>query len=1142
MGKLSFSLEQAVELLSSVEGKVLSSDERKKLSLELSSYIHQELLSKESPQEQKLQKHQIALLKDPKTRSLLFHLIDQSFRSSSFQKTGNQIAFLLLTHGIPQTLPISTHLKLFLFKLFRKSFPKQCISSVQEEIKKQVFDRTLPYENISSLFIKNSFLKNLALVDDLFLGEEERKKRLKTLKSILENPDVTYLSIRTTDLLPSIPLGEDESIDILVSSLQELYEVAKQSSFQKFISLSAESYDHLLLAHQAFKKTLDLPSFSFFSAGIVLPAYFPDSFEIQKDLTEWAKKRKAFIKITLVKGGFLGKEQIIAGKKGWIQPTFPTKIETDANFKKMILWGTQKKHFCHVHLGVATQNLFDLSFFLLLQRENHLSLEGEIELFEKKSTTLQNIILNLSSSPVRLFSPFNPSGQPAHISSYVIQKMSSQIGQDAFFSSSYEEQEEVFLQSLSEIDSVTSSPRRDLKEKAEPFSFHRFENESDSPDLSLSQDTRFLDVYPISVGSQEIFSTPYEKKKNPFLEYNLYSYVLANALQVQEAVEKSKSEWKNFSFSQKSQILHQAAQLLSKKRKDFLFLLANDGGKILSEASEEIDRAIDSIEYYRLRMEKQRSLLDLTWEPKGLVLILSSWRQGCLFPAGSIAASLISDNSVLFKPSLETIALSWEIAKIFWEAGVPKEALQFLPTTDRIIQEVLLEPRRIQKVLFSGRKKTEELLVQSYPGISFSSLTEGTNTLIVTASADKKLALHNLLSSAFYHGGQDFFSVSIAILEREIYEDLTFRNELRDAVASLQIGHASDKNTHIPYLMGPLTEENKRSFYKLERNEGWLLESKFQRYNPLLVSPGIKLGLTKDSYSYTHRPFAPFLGLMAANDFSEALTLANQIKNPLSVNLQSLDQREHIRWRKKILGTQQTINVPTSTYGVRKAPFGSTPKLGGPNFLTTLTRPKQYSLPQEKFPLNKKLQWLLSVVDKFSFTEEEKKVFEKSLYSYSYWWHRMENPQDPTKLLGQDNLFGYIPKKVTLRMDEPQKLLDGLRVCGAALACLAPLEVSSSLIQFQEIASLVQVVEENEQCFLDRLPQGNISFLRLVSSPSLSLLQRATLSNCTILDAPILANGRYELLNYLEEVSLTYDYHRHGSLGIREAELRKTPL
>jgi RHH-type proline utilization regulon transcriptional repressor/proline dehydrogenase/delta 1-pyrroline-5-carboxylate dehydrogenase len=48
-------------------------------------------------------------------------------------------------------------------------------------------------------------------------------------------------------------------------------------------------------------------------------------------------------------------------------------------------------------------------------------------------------------------------------------------------------------------------------------------------------------------------------------------------------------------------------------------------------------------------------------------------------------------------------------------------------------------------------------------------------------------------------------------------------------------------------------------------------------------------------------------------------------------------------------------------------------------------------------------------------------------------------------------------------------------------------------------------------------------------------------ANVFIADAPVLAEGRIELLWYLREQSVSFDYHRYGNLGPRSGEARAEP-
>jgi RHH-type transcriptional regulator, proline utilization regulon repressor / proline dehydrogenase / delta 1-pyrroline-5-carboxylate dehydrogenase len=63
-----------------------------------------------------------------------------------------------------------------------------------------------------------------------------------------------------------------------------------------------------------------------------------------------------------------------------------------------------------------------------------------------------------------------------------------------------------------------------------------------------------------------------------------------------------------------------------------------------------------------------------------------------------------------------------------------------------------------------------------------------------------------------------------------------------------------------------------------------------------------------------------------------------------------------------------------------------------------------------------------------------------------------------------------------------------------------------------------------------------------VGQASKSLLSVAAEAAIPIIDDPVLANGRLELLHYLQEISISIDYHRYGNLGLREGELRKAIL
>ena len=182
-------------------------------------------------------------------------------------------------------------------------------------------------------------------------------------------------------------------------------------------------------------------------------------------------------------------------------------------------------------------------------------------------------------------------------------------------------------------------------------------------------------------------------------------------------------------------------------------------------------------------------------------------------------------------------------------------------------------------------------------------------------------------------------------------------------------------------------------------------------------------------------------------------------------------------------------------------------------------------------------------------TAEQLGTWTASVANYAYWWKRLKQDRDPTKILGQDNFFRYVPRKrVVLRLTENTAPLDGLRAAAAALTIGADIEISWHLgkreedLPWPELIPVLKAVEESDSQFFERVRQGKMDRVRLVERASKSLHFAAAESGVLIIDDAVLANGRLELLHYLQESSVSIDYHRYGNLGLREGELRKPVL
>ena len=1200
-------LEKAKQCLLSLKGKALegsnlSTQERIDLAVELAALILSSAEHFQTKEEKQQQKNLGLMMQDPMGKVFTMAFTDQSFRSHKYSRIASQMMFLLHEYGIPKFLPWKKKLQLKTFLSLGTTFPSLLVPLAIRFLRKETSKVILRGEKKHLLHHlrkrKDEGLRvNLNHLGEAILGEDEATRRLEIYLKDLKQDEIDYISIKISAIYSQIQcVSWNQTLDHVAAKLRKLYRAAIKNPYltkdgqrvAKFVNLDMEEYKDLALTKEVFMKVLDEEEFKHFSAGIVLQAYLPDAFLIQQELTTWAKSRVAKggapIKIRLVKGANLASEQVEASIRCWPQAPYHHKNETDANYKRMIHYGLELDNISCAHIGIASHNLFDISYALILCAELDLFSCVSFEMLEGMADHIRRIVHELTKNVI-LYCPVAAKEDFQSAIAYLIRRLDENTGSENFLrhmfhlkpdTELWDAQVQAFTDSFKLIPTLDMEPyrqqNRNLPIKPAPIS-ENFENEPDT-DFSLYHNSlwaqNILETYsrltfepiPLVIDGQKIHEDiPSGIGVDPSLpNQTLYTYSMANLAHVDKALTAAQSafhRWSKISYEQRCTIIHQVANLLRSYRQHFLGIMVADGGKTLLEADTEFSEAIDFAEYYVKNLKRYMGFEDLHFEAKGPTLITPPWNFPISIPAGGIIAALITGNSVIFKPAPEAVLCGYELVKVFWEAGVPQDVLQFINCVDEPIGTTLIKDPRIHTIILTGATATAKLFLQLRPSAHLCAETGGKNALIITAMSDRDLAIKDLIHSAFSHNGQKCSAASLAILEKEVYEDEKFLKQLKDAASSLKIGPAWDPESKITPLIRAPSRELLRALNTLEPGESWLLKPRQDPNNPALWSPGIKMGVTKGSFTHQTELFGPVLALMKAEDLDHAITLANATPYGLTAGLHSLDEREHVRFEKAIVAGNCYINrtitgalVQRQPFGgCKKSSFGHGSKAGGPNYLLQFMSAHQKHLPKEKAAVNIWVNRLSSILEKLDLSAEELGMWYGSVANYAFWWQRLKRDYDPSKVLGQDNFQRYVPhKKVVVRLYHDNKPLDYLRIFAAALTTECSIQISwkrqgrqfPPSANWQALLPLFNIVEESEEEFLERVRHGDIKRVRLISKPSQELYQAASHSACFIDHAPVLANGRLELLHFLREVSLSIDYHRYGNLGQREMEMRKS--
>jgi RHH-type proline utilization regulon transcriptional repressor/proline dehydrogenase/delta 1-pyrroline-5-carboxylate dehydrogenase len=424
--------------------------------------------------------------------------------------------------------------------------------------------------------------------------------------------------------------------------------------------------------------------------------------------------------------------------------------------------------------------------------------------------------------------------------------------------------------------------------------------------------------------------------------------------------------------------------------------------------------------------------------------------------------------------------------------------------------------------------------------------------------------------SAFSHAGQKCSATSLLLLEGEVYDDPHFKEMLCDAVRSLRVGSAWELHTRVNPLIRPPRGDLENGLKTLEPGESWVVRPEQVGDNPNLWSPGVKYGVQPGSYTHNTEFFGPVLGVMRFERLEEAIDLVNQTGYGLTSGLHSLDEREHQLWKDKIRAGNLYLNRGTTGAIVLRQPFGGTGKscvgpgmkAGGPNYVAQFMCFEHgagiHSLSENL--RNPNLECLrLRLVEHARANSISPLIF-RALASYDYWWNEeFSREHDHFRLLGQDNLRRYLPfREVRVRVS-PQDSAFSIfaraaagRVTGARVILSFPpsAEIPSVklLDEFTDAwAGSIEFEEESDDDLAKTVrgfrPHSDerIRFAGCESVPG-AIRSAAAQTGTYIADEPVLAEGRIELLWYLREQSVSFDYHRYGNLGARSAESRAEPV
>ncbi|OFT92202.1 bifunctional proline dehydrogenase/L-glutamate gamma-semialdehyde dehydrogenase [Brevibacterium sp. HMSC24B04] len=1080
-----------------------------------------------------------AVLKDPNGLPFTQGFVDRVIRTEDPRAAAKALAEI--AELTPKSLPLAERMQIKAGAAMAEKLPHVVIPVAKARLRQMVGHMVIdarpePFGKAVKAMHEAGHRLNINLLGEAVLGEQEADRHLQDTRRLLARDDVDYVSIKVSSVASQISMWDyPGTVDYVVDRLRPLYEDAVELEAagrgQKFINLDMEEYQDLHLTIDVFERLLSEPAFKQLEAGIVLQAYLPDALAATQRLAEFGAQRVADggagIKVRLVKGANLSMERVHAETAEWPLTVNPSKQATDANYKRVLHWLLTPENMQGLRLGVAGHNLFDIAFAHHLSKRRGVEDRVEFEMLHGMAEE-QSEQVAADVGDVLLYVPAVAPEQFDVAISYLVRRLEENAANENFMSGIFDltdsgpifqRERSRFLASLSDLETVLA------REGDTPPGPNRTQNRLHEAPLTTQSDTSgenagagegegsAADAGASGVGPAE--TTPAaapvrgfanEPNTDPALPANQewsrqviaaaeridISPRTADGFDVDATVQTAKqaaADWAALGARGRLPYFQRAAELFAQRRGEFLAVAAAEAGKTLAQSDPELSEAIDFIRYYAdqaLEIEEIETRDGVQFTPDQVTVITPPWNFPVAIPTGSTVAALAAGSAVIHKPSGMTPECSRMIVETLWQAGIPRNVLQLVPPIESETGKALISHPDVDRVILTGASDTAALFRSFRPSLAINAETSGKNAMIITPSADRDLAVADLVNSAFGHAGQKCSAASLGILVGSMYDSQRFLSQLVDATESLIVDSPLNLSATIGPLTGAPSDKLQRGLTRLEVGEEWLIKPKLLAAAPGIPTgdispgekqvgaggtssdsdqrapgmpgplwrPGIRTGVQPGSFFHMTECFGPVLGLMHARDLDEAIRLQNAVEYGLTAGIHSLDPREVDEWLGRVQAGNLYVNRGITGAIVRRQSFGGWKKssvglgskAGGPNYVhmmgTWADRPGSAALADEvEAPGSSTSSGAAGgSVSGTAATRDERDWLERARRSDDEAIRREFGvARDSDGFESEANIFRYLPTAVTVRVTAEAKPVEITRVAEAAQRLGTPL-------------------------------------------------------------------------------------------------------
>jgi lactaldehyde dehydrogenase/glycolaldehyde dehydrogenase len=375
---------------------------------------------------------------------------------------------------------------------------------------------------------------------------------------------------------------------------------------------------------------------------------------------------------------------------------------------------------------------------------------------------------------------------------------------------------------------------------------------------------------------------------------------LEDANKALDAAKNAQFGWRSMTAIERAGYLHKMASVIRENRVFLAKTLAAEQAKVMSLAQVEIDVTADYFDYYAgwarriegeiIQSDRKKEHIFLHKSPIGTAVGILPWNFPFFVMARKVAASLITGNTCVIKPSCIAPVTILEWVKLIDKIQLPAGVLNMVCGTGPVVGNALSKNPITGIISLTGSVMAgQKVMEAAAANITKVSLELGGKApAIVCADANLELAVNAVVTSRIIYSGQVCNCAERVYVEDKIHDQ--FMEMVTKKMQQVNVQDAFSKdNPDMSALVSKAQMEKVAEMVEFAKKEGAEVlvgGNKSSQFNKgYFYQPTLLTNVTQNMKIMKDEIFGPVLPVMKFGSLDEAIALANDCEYGLTSSI-----------------------------------------------------------------------------------------------------------------------------------------------------------------------------------------------------------------------------------------------------------------